>query len=191
MKRLSHFFIKEPRWQSVDRCLGFSIPASVKAWLYESSSLTQRIKQGFSGQFSVVVEGESIAKPFLADAALLNISQQQVSFIREVSLTVAGQACVFARTTVMLSSLQSLQKLTHLGAKPLGEVIFSFYDLQRTHLDIAKIKRNEVSARVAALMGDSAFLWARRNTYVIAGQPLIVCEFFIPKMFPEFAEQDS
>ena len=120
---------------------------------------------------------------------MLNVPAKQVSFIREVSLKVAGKPCVLARTTVLLSSLHSLQKLTHLGSKPLGEVIFSYYDLQRIHLDIAKIKRSEVSASVAALMGDSAFLWARRNTYVIAGEPLLVCEFFIPDMFPEFSEQ--
>jgi chorismate--pyruvate lyase len=188
LKKLNHFFIKEPLWRPVEQARCFSIPAPVKDWLQEPGSLTHRIKKSFQGEFGVVVEGEAIAKPFQSDADVLNISMHQLSFVREVTLTTSAQPCVFARTTVLLNSLQSLQKLTHLGAKPLGEVIFSYYDLQRIRLDIAKISRSELSPKGVSLIGDSASLWARRNTYLIAGHALIVCEFFIPNMFPEFFE---
>ena len=164
------------------------MPTQVKSWLRETGSLTQRIKQTFAGNFSVELKGEAIDKPFKQDQACVGEVSFQRAFIREVVLKVNAIPYVFARTTVPISSLRGLQKLSKLGTRPLGEVIFSYPDLKREQLDFAKLKRSQLSAEALLLIGSSATIWARRNTYVINGNRLIVCEFFVSNMFEGFYE---
>ena len=67
------------------------------------------------------------------DAIQLEIGKNQTAFVREVLLNVSGQTLVFARTTVPTRSMNALDALTKLGNKPLGEVIFSYPDLERLY----------------------------------------------------------
>jgi chorismate--pyruvate lyase len=159
------------------------MPSHVKNWLSESGSLTQRIKQTFSGVFSVQPQQQGSSTAFITDAERLGIAQQEEAFVREVILMVSGRAMVFARTTVKASSLKTLEKLTKLGDKPLGEVIFSYPSLKRPQLHVASVHVSQLSKNMAEALGTTDFLWARRNTYEIEGQQFLVSEFFLPAMF--------
>ncbi len=76
-----------------------------------------------------------------------------------------------------------LQELTHLGSKPLGEVIFSYPDLQRVGLDFANIQVSQLSPFIQAMLIGQSHIWARRNTYQINKRSFVVSEFFLPLMF--------
>ena len=117
------------------------------------------------------------------DANQLEIGKNQTAFVREVLLNVSGQTLVFARTTVPTRSMNALDALTKLGNKPLGEVIFSYPDLERLYLHVARIPRGSLSDYLTPLLGEENFLWARRNTYKIEGQVFLVSEFFLPLLF--------
>ena len=132
---------------------------------------------------SVQAEGQS--RVFSQDAIQLEIRQNQQAFVREVLLTASGQMLVFARTTVPNGSLVALDSLTKLGRKPLGEVIFNYPDLERLYLHIAKVPREYLSEKMLLLLGEQHHIWARRNTYKIAGQVFLVTEFFLPLVFEE------
>jgi len=159
------------------------VPAVVDDWLQESGSLTLRMKNSLNGDFDVSVEGEGFSSAFSEDADKLQQNPQDKMFIREVILSMSDKPHVFARTTIPEGSLQSLQQLATLGKKPLGEVIFSYPELIRTSLDIAKIAAQHLVPRVVIMLGKENAIWARRSVYDIKGHRFIVSEFFLPVMF--------
>ncbi|ORU89434.1 MAG: hypothetical protein A6F71_00260 [Cycloclasticus sp. symbiont of Poecilosclerida sp. M] len=183
MKKINKFLSKEPAWRPVEEWSPDELPPSVKDWLSESGSLTRRIKNNFAGEFGVQLQEQGHGQALPDDAKQLMIGPQGEAFIREVVLTVAGNPVVFARTTVPNASLQTLDKLTKLGNIPLGEVIFSYPDLQRPHLQVAKILIQDLSEHTAKMLGGDEHVWARRNTYKIEGCLFLVSEFFLPIMF--------
>ncbi|MEH6504511.1 MAG: chorismate lyase [Cycloclasticus sp.] len=183
LKTINHFFLTEPVWRAVEQWRSGEVPECELNWLLEPNSLTQRIKNTFQAPFSVSVEGEQWANPFLADAECLKQPADCSALIREVLLKVGGQAYVFARTTLPKEVADELQELTRLGNKPLGEVIFSYPDLRRIRLDLATINVAQLSkAMQAKLVGQTA-IWGRRNSYQINQQTFIVSEFFLPALY--------
>ncbi len=182
---INNFLNSEPEWQLSGTFSKNQPNANIDSWLSEPGSLTRRLKQTFSGDFSVSVQAQGLCRPFSQDASQLGLGQNQETFIREVFLSVSGQTLVFARTTVPDYSLNTLDSLTKLGNKPLGEVIFGYPDLERLYLHIAKVARDCLSADMAQMLGEEHYLWARRNTYKIAGQVFLVSEFFLPVMFED------
>lgn len=183
MSHINNFFLKEPVWRVANRCLLGGVPPGLASWLLEPNSLTQRLKNSFSAPFSVRLAGQGLAKPFLADARQLKQRQQCHALIREVRLEVGDKPFVFARSTLSQKTAHALNELTHLGNKPLGEVIFAYPDLQRLSLDIAKINVNQLKKEVRESIGEQNFIWGRRNTYQINQHIFIVSEFFLPAMY--------
>jgi len=183
LNKINHFFIKEPRWRDVSRWTASSIPSHVLNWLAEPHSLTLKIKGTFAEPFSVQLQGQGLSKPFLTDAQCLQQRVCHHALVREVLLKVGDEAVVFARTTLSKKVAQNLQELTHLGTKPLGEVIFSYPDLRRVGLDFAKIKVSHLSILMQQQLVGESYIWARRNTYEINKRTFIVSEFFLPAIF--------
>ncbi|MEO1963085.1 MAG: chorismate lyase [Cycloclasticus sp.] len=183
LNRINHFFIKEPVWREVGRWSLNTMPHHVVDWLLEPYSLTARIKKSFAEPFSVDLKGQGLCKPFLADAQCLQQRTHHCALVREVLLNVGDEAVVFARTTLPKKVAHDLQELTHLGSKPLGEVIFSYPDLQRVGLDFANIQVSQLSPFIQAMLIGQSHIWARRNTYQINKRSFVVSEFFLPLMF--------
>ena len=127
--------------------------------------------------------GQGLAKPLLADAQCLNQRPYRYALIREVMLNINDQPFVFARTTLPKKVAHSLQELTHLGSKPLGEVIFSYPALKRVRLDLAKIDSTQLNLKTQKLLDGRPHIWARRNTYKINKDVFLVNEFFLPALF--------
>ncbi|ORU91235.1 MAG: 4-hydroxybenzoate synthetase [Cycloclasticus sp. symbiont of Poecilosclerida sp. N] len=159
------------------------MPPRVLDWLTEPYSLTLKIKKTFVQPFNVQLQGQGLSKPFLADSRCLQQHICHHALIRETLLKVGDEAVVFARTTLPRKVARELQELTHLGTKPLGEVIFSYLDLQRVGLDFAKIKVDHLSPLMQQQLVGESYIWARRNTYRVNKQAFIVSEFFLPAIF--------
>lgn len=183
LNTINHFFIKEPTWRELSQWSLSELPVDVADWLQEEDSLTSRIKSTFAAPFSVTVEDQGLAEPFLADAQQLNQPAHVYSLIREVQLNVGGSPVVFARTTLPKAVADDLQELAHLGNKPLGEVIFSYPDLERVQLDVAKIETIQLRLPIKEQTKGCSSIWARRNTYQINQRVFLVSEFFLPALF--------
>jgi len=183
LNTINHFFIKAPVWKEAGRWSLNTIPCHVVHWLLEPASLTARIKRTFSLPFSVDVKQQGLSKPFLADAQCLKQPPHRYALVREVLLNVAGSPVVFARTTLPINVADGLQELTHLGTKPLGEIIFSYPNLRRVRLDFAKISVSQLSPVMQKQLVGESVIWARRNIYQINQQSFVVSEFFLPAIF--------
>jgi chorismate--pyruvate lyase len=185
LNNINNFFVKEPAWRELSQWPLRTMPKEVVDWLLEPNSLTHRIKSTFSEPFGVSLKGQGLAKPFLADAQELNERPYRYALIREVVLNVGGKPFVFARTSLPKKVAHQLQELTHLGSKPLGEVIFAYPDLKRVRLDLAKIDRTQLNESTQQLLDGQPHIWARRNSYQINKRVFLVSEFFLPALFNE------
>jgi chorismate--pyruvate lyase len=183
LKNINNFFLQEPVWRALSRWPIHSMPRQVVDWLLEPNSLTVRMKNTFDEPFSVNVLGQGLAKPLLADARYLNQRPYRYALIREVQLNINNQPFVFARTTLPRKAAHHLQELTHLGDKPLGEVIFSDPRLKRVGLDLAKIGCHQLNLQTQKMLEGQPHIWARRNAYQLNKHVFLVSEFFLPALF--------
>ena len=183
LKPINNFFVKEPAWRELSQWPLRSMPSQVVNWIQEPNSLTKRIKNTFSEPFAVEVQGQGFAASHLLDAQRLKQPLHQYALVREVLLTLSNQPVVFARTTLPRKVAHRLQNLTHLGNRPLGEVIFSYPELKRVRLDLAKISVTELNQQAQKMLEGQAYIWARRNTYQMNKDAFLVSEFFLPALF--------
>jgi chorismate--pyruvate lyase len=90
---------------------------------------------------------------------------------------------VLARTIIPQKTVRSAQhNLSHLGNRPLGEVIFSYPKLERLALEIAKIPTNTWNPAIRQQAQIEQALWGRRTIYAINHHSLLVSEFFLPEI---------
>lgn len=161
------------------------LPTGLADWLLDSGSLTRRLRQVCPGQFSVRVLGQYWARPLPSEAKSLKLNRQGYVWVREVQLLCDDHPWVFARTLIPLSSLRGrCQRLTRLGTRPLGEVLFADPKIQRGDVEVACILGSQRLHRRA--FGDlpekSDAIWGRRSVFRIGGRPLLVCEIFLPDL---------
>lgn len=106
-----------------------------------------------------------------------------ITLVREVELLCDEQPWVFARTLIPATSLQrSVRRLTQLGEKPLGAVLFSDPKVHRGVTQIARLQPKHPLFDAACIHIDDRpeMLWARRTMFYLAGRPLLVNEIFLP-----------
>lgn len=158
-------------------------PAGLRDWLFDTGSLTQRLRQACPGQFRVEVLGQYWGHPLPGEAHILGLQHHRYVWVREVQLFCDAQAWVFARTLIPPSTLRGrCQRLMRLGTRPLGEVLFTDSGLRRGVVEVARIAALQRLHRRAfgALAERSEAIWGRRSVFYINGQPLLVCEIFLP-----------
>jgi len=108
----------------------------------------------------------------------------ELAIVREVELVCYGEPWVFARTLIPARSVQgAARRLTFLGDRPLGEVLFADPHMQRGEVQMARIKpRHRLFARATRHMGEVDQIWGRRSLFELADKPLLVNEIFLPNM---------
>jgi chorismate--pyruvate lyase len=173
----SRLFQFEPKWLSSSFCQHFS--PDLKSWLFESESLTQRLRNQFEN-VRVQVLCEQQQTPFLTERQILNSSEQRYCLIREVILLSNQTPLILARTVIPAQTLKiSHGNLARLGSRPLGEILFSTPSLQREFYGLAKIESSQWQTDFTI----TESLWGRRTKYSIQRQPMLVSEFFLPSLF--------
>ncbi|HEY0720351.1 MAG TPA: chorismate lyase [Gammaproteobacteria bacterium] len=178
----------EPRWYDSAR-QRHHLPATLRDWLLDESSLTRRLQERCQGHFSVELISLGWGRPRLDESRALGTAPSQRALIRQVRLWCADKPWVFARTVIPIASLRGAQRrLAHLGNRPLGAYLFAHPALQRSALQIARISRHSrLLAACAPLPHDA---WGRRSLFRLQGHPLLVSEFFLPDL-PPFASRFS
>lgn len=178
-------FHPEPRWCSRTRLGQAALPTALRDWLFDSGSLTRRLRQHCPGSFRVAVLHQGWARPLAGEIRPLGLTPQHRVWIREVHLFCADQPWVFARTVIPPATLSGRgRRLLRLGSRPLGDLLFATPVSQRGEVQVARIS-------AAHLLHGRAFgqlteapqaIWGRRSLFRLADRPLLVCEIFLPAL---------
>ncbi len=178
----------EPAWR-VQRQLSTQPPQTIEPWLFDSGSLTRRLIQACSGQFSVEVISQAWQRPMLNESRRLGLPAHRFAWVRQVRLYCDDQAWVFARTVIPPSSLRGpLQYLANLGTRPLGAVLFSEPTMRRDALEVCCLRSEHrmysTATQHLAAHGNNDCLWGRRSVFYLHAKPLLVSEIFLPGIPP-------
>ncbi len=179
----SRLFQREPHWLHTNHAARKTLSLELQSWLRESESLTQRLRNQWQ-TITVQVLIECQQSPFLTEQCVLKLPKHRYTLVREVILLSNQQPLILARTVIPSATLKIAQgNLTRLGTRPLGEILFSAPSLERKPLEIARIEPHLWTTTVQQILPITTPLWGRRTKYSIAGQPMLVSEFFLPSLF--------
>lgn len=173
----------EPAWHAPRRLLRSAIPAAIRPWLLDTSSLTRRLQQACGDGFRVQVLQQRWELPQLSEARVLDVKAGRHVLIREVRLLCGDKPWVFARTAIPAATLTGRERrLGHLGSRPLGGLLFREPSMRRGELEVACIARGQPLFRLACagLETPPTELWGRRSLFFLHDKPLLVCEMFLP-----------
>jgi len=159
------------------------IPPDLYGWLLDTASLTMRLQQLCPGKFSVGLLSQGRGYPRPDEARILGMRNGERALIRQVQLLCGGQAWIYARTVIPVTSLHgSLRRLARLGTRPLGAMLFADPALQRGAAELARILPGQALYfdALQRLRLQPAEIWGRRSVFRIANKPLLVSEIFLP-----------
>ncbi|WP_394752013.1 chorismate--pyruvate lyase family protein [Crenothrix sp.] len=183
MAHTSFLLAKQPVWRENRPGLRHHIPENIQSWIYESGSLTQRLRQRYGASVAVKILFHRWSAPSVSECRLLAVPEHRYALVREVMLHANGKPLLLARTIIPETTLKGVHRnLSHLGTRPLGGVIFSYPKLERLALDISVIAPAIWSESVVALAAINELIWGRRTVYAIAGRSMLVSEFFLPEI---------
>ena len=160
-------------------------------WLLDPASLTLRLQQLCGGRFHVRVISQGWGTPRQDEAQELGMAGRERAIIRQVQLMCADHPWIYARTVIPSTSLRGkLQRLAHLGSRPLGAMLFADPGMQRGVVELARILPGQelFADATQAVDNTSAPIWGRRSVFRITGRPLLVSEIFLPG-FPSASVQ--
>lgn len=176
---------RDPVWRPKRQVYNVDIEPSLAKWLFDQSSLTERLINACSGTFSVQVLEQGWQHPMLNEARILKMRRSSYAWIRQVHLLCDGTPWVFARTVIPPRTLRGKQRrLTRLGKKPLGAVLFADKSMQRTEMEIACITQDKHLYQMATqhLEQVNQPIWGRRSVFFLRQRPLLVSEIFLPEI---------
>lgn len=149
---------------------------SMRSWLLEADSLTARLKRGCE-DLSVEVLSERLAATAHSEAVLFSVPSS-VMWCREVILRCDGKPVVYAQSWIP----ESLQHMTGLGTKPLGEVLFQHPKWQRRDLQVTTLD-NQLYTLIDQLDDvQNTAKAARRSIFSQNGAEMLVCEVFLTEL---------
>ncbi len=187
MTTKSFLFNREPLWLENRQGLRHKLPDNVQSWTYESGSLTRRLRNFYGDAVAVKVLLQRWHTPFLSECRLLKLPEHQYTLTREVLLHANGKPLILARTIIPASTIKVVKSnLSHLGNRPLGEIIFSYPKLERIAMDITLIDPSTWTQPAIAEASINQSIWGRRTVYAIAHKQMLVSEFFLPEVLGDF-----
>jgi chorismate--pyruvate lyase len=158
----------------------------VRRWVGASGSLSARLAaEGQTFSVQVLDQGRQRLHPH--EARALALPGLRPGYAREVVLRVDDVAVVFARSvTTHAQSLGPWRSIRGLGTRPLADVLFKRFGLERMPLEFAKLKpasqlRRYVAQACQHATGEAVAartLTARRSVFTRCGAPLLVMEVF-------------
>jgi len=174
------------RWKPHQSWLRAAIPVRLCGWLLDPASLTLRLQKLCPGRFRVRLLSQGWGSPRLDEAQVLGMRYGERAIVRQVELLCGNRPWVYARTIIPATSMRGkLQRLAHLGTRPLGAMLFADPGMRRERVELANIKPGEALFRDATrhMSWQSGDIWGRRSVFRIADKPLLVSEIFLPE-FP-------
>ena len=183
MTTKSFLFNREPTWREHKRGSQYHLPGAVQSWTYECGSLTQRLREYYGNTIAVTILFHEWRTPSLSERRQLQMPLHRYGLIREVMLHSQGKPLLLARTVIPDETIKVAHRnLAHLGTRPLGEVIFSYPDLERLTMDLTLVEAEKWSAPARQQANIVQPIWGRRTVYAIQKRPMLVSEFFLPEI---------
>lgn len=136
-----------------------------------------------SSVFSVRVLAQFNGRPGALESRLLGIRPGRNALIREVQLLCGETPWVYARSVIPRSTLTGPQRrLAHMGTRPLGAALFADPSMRRERPRILRLQAGQaLHAHAGRHMPPTEQpIWGRSSRFLLAGKPLLVCEFFLP-----------
>lgn len=183
MTSKSFLFVQEPAWHEHRKGSQHYLPECVQSWTYEAGSLTRRLRDYYGNQVAVKILFHQWRTPFLSERKALQLPFHRRSLVREVMLHTNGKPLLLARTIIPEETIKVAHRnLSHLGTRPLGEVIFSYPNLERITMDLTLVEPAAWTSQIQQNTHISQSIWGRRTVYAIYGRPMLVSEFFLPEI---------
>jgi len=171
---------REPRWRRGAVISRRVLPPPLISWLLQTPSLTQRLKQDCCGGFRVRLLSQNWQRPMRNECIALGMRHHEFGLVRQVHLLCHQRPWVFARTVIPIDTATGAERrLTRLGTRPLGALLFADRTVRRDELEIASIGPGDALYAVATGAHDGAAVWGRRSVFRIADKPLLVSEIFL------------
>jgi len=176
----SFLFRQDPHWKKTRLSIKQTIPANALSWIYEKKSLTRRLRQHYGSSLTVEILFHRRKPAFLSECKLLKLPHQQYNLVREVLLHADGKPLILARTILPEQTIKIAKRnLSHLGTRPLGEVIFSYPQLERLELNTTCVSYETWNPELTGKIKVDQKIWGRRTVYAIHKQKMLVSEFFL------------
>jgi chorismate--pyruvate lyase len=175
--------VSEPNWVRVEGLSRLTVPAELIDWLRDTGSLTARLKGCCGGGFRVRLLHQGWGRPLGSERRLLRIRRGATAVVREVELLCHEVPLVFARTVIPVASLRGpAKRLTLLGERPLGEVLFTDPHMRRGRMEVARLlpRHPLFGAATAGLEQRPDEIWGRRTLFHLRDASLLVNEVFLP-----------
>ncbi|MCQ8103315.1 chorismate lyase [Methylomonas sp. SURF-2] len=188
MSTISYLFSRPPQWKTRLRGAAVQAPPPLLPWLNETGSLTKRLRGVYGNTLAVKLLFHHWKPAFAEECQALRVPHHRYQLIREVLLHVGDKPLVLARTVLPEPTIRIAHRnLSHLGTRPLGEVIFAYPDLELRQRYFSAAVVHCWSAAVQSGYRVEQTVWGRRTLYAIHHQPLLVSEFFLPAMLEAYA----
>lgn len=171
----------ERNWRTLRDFHRRRIPPNVLDWILDPSSLTQRVR-GLCGDrpFQVRVLSQAYRYASTAEARVLDIRPGIRVVDRQVQLCCGGQPLVYARSLLPVTLFTGRQqRLKHQGSKSLGATLFADPAVTRGELQVAPVS----AGLIPGAEHTKANVWGRRSVFRIESKPLLVSEFYLPRLF--------
>lgn len=192
MSSNSYLFTRSPVWKTQIRGNDSQPAAELRPWLDETGSLTKRLRGVYGDQLAVRLLYHYWKPAFAEECQQLKVAHHRYQLVREVLLHIDDTPLVLARTILPQPTIRIAHRnLSHLGTRPLGEVIFAYPDLELRQRYFSHATPNIWSTAVQSEFPVEQTVWGRRTLYAIHNQPLLVSEFFLPTMLENPSTQIS
>jgi chorismate--pyruvate lyase len=180
----SRLFTTPPAWFPASGGPAQHVSPPTASWLFETGSLTQRLR-GFCGAgFGVRLLRQDRAKPFADEALALGLPGFRLAVVREVLLQCGDRPWVAARSVIPDDALHGDERrLARLGDRPLGEILFADPRLERARLELAEVETSRWQPELLEPLDIRGRVWGRRSLYTLGTGKLLVAEFFLPALF--------
>lgn len=163
------------RWYPPSMIQRLTANAHNQAWLTDTSSLTQKLRQYCPG-LRVEIISEGFDTPLHDEAQNLRLPTQQQAWLRQIRLMCGDQPLVYARSVMPhFTTRNPWWHIKHLGHQPLGEVLFNQPQLKRSDFEFCQAAWPK--------QGSSSPLLARRCCFYNQNAPLLLTEVFLPQIW--------
>lgn len=171
----------QSRWRRACRHHAGAAPETLRPWLLDEGSLTQRVRGACAGALRIEVVSQRLERPTHDERRRLAINNNTYALVRQVRLMCGNTPWVFARTVIPLRTLTGEQRrLRYLRTRSLGAVLFSDPSMSRETMEVACLRPSQRLHAAAAGVTPGPPLWARRTLFRLRGKALLVCEVFLP-----------
>ncbi len=173
---------RDIRWRSSSQLRRQQLPETLRTWLLDQGSLTQRLQDRCGGDVRVQIIQQGYSIPHKDEKRALGLGQRELALVRSVVLFCDDTPWVVARSVIPLTTLSGVNaRLKFLGERPLGALLFADPHLRRSEIEVAELNVEAHIGSKGGAVGEfpTQSSWGRRSLFFLDNKPLLVSECFL------------